>query len=345
MKKVLCYINQFFGQIGGEEKAGIAPEYREGAVGSAMALDAKVGPEAYVAGTIICGDNYFNEHTEEVLAFVEGVLEKEKPDLIIAGPAFNAGRYGMACAEVALLASKKGNAALTAMYPENPGVERIKGSVLIVKTSDTAAGMRKAIPTLANLAKKLLRNEKIGKPIEEGCIAQGKRKTVIVEKRGSLRAVEMLLKRLHGEPFESELPMPEFDTVAPALPIENLSKATIALVTTGGIVPKGNPDRLQSASARMWIKHDISSLTTLQGSYETIHGGYDPVYANELPDRVVPLDMLSELTSKGSLGGIYRYFYSTTGTGTSVGNAVKFGKEIGQELHEAHVDGVILTST
>lgn len=60
----------------------------------------------------------------------------------------------------------------------------------------------------------------------------------------------MLLKRLKGEDFTTELPMPEFDSVEPAEAIKDLSKAVIALVTTGGIVPHGNPDRIQSASAQ-----------------------------------------------------------------------------------------------
>ena len=38
MKKAILYINQFFGQIGGEEKAGIEPEIHEGQIGPAMQL-------------------------------------------------------------------------------------------------------------------------------------------------------------------------------------------------------------------------------------------------------------------------------------------------------------------
>ena len=38
--RVVHYINQFFAQIGGEEKADYAPEYREGAVGPGLALNA-----------------------------------------------------------------------------------------------------------------------------------------------------------------------------------------------------------------------------------------------------------------------------------------------------------------
>lgn len=345
MKKVLFYINQFFGQIGGEEQAGIEPQFKKEAIGPAMGFAEKTKDFAEVCGTIICGDNYFNENKDEALKFIAKVLEENKPDLLIAGPAFNAGRYGMACAGVVEYAMEQGIKVLTGMYPENPGVDQVGGKVLIIKTSDSAGGMRKAMPAIIKLAEKMLKDEKLGKPEEEGCLPQGRRETVIVDKTGSVRAVEMLLKRLRGEEFESELPMPEFDQVDPADPIEDMSKAVIALVTSGGIVPLGNPEHLQSASAQMWVKNDVSELKELKGKYETIHGGYDPVYANEIPDRVVPLDILAELADEGVIGGVHKYFYSTTGTGTSVANACKFGQEIGKELKEAGVDGVILTST
>ena len=38
MISVVHYINQFFGQIGGEEMANIAPEIREGIVGPGMSI-------------------------------------------------------------------------------------------------------------------------------------------------------------------------------------------------------------------------------------------------------------------------------------------------------------------
>ena len=51
------------------------------------------------------------------------------------------------------------------------------------------------------------------------------------------------------------------------------------------------------------------------------------------------------MEKEGKIGKVYKYFYTTTGTGTAVGNSIKFGVEIGKELKEAGVDGVILTST
>lgn len=344
-KKVLYYLNQFFGQIGGEDKANFEPVYKEGGVGPSDAFAKALGDSGVLVGTIICGDNYFNENKEESIEFLKKIANEVKPDLVVAGPAFNAGRYGMACAGVAEFFDKEcGIPVVSGMYEENPGLDESKKFAFVAKTGDSAGTMRKALPIMVAITKKILAGEVV-KPDVDGYFAQGKRLTVFSEKSGSVRAVEMLMKRLNNEEFKTELPMPVFDTVDPAPAIKDLSKATIAMVTTGGIVPFGNPDRIQSASAQKWGKYDISKLDMLKGSYCTIHGGYDPVYANEIPDRVVPLDSMRKLEKAGVIGKVYDYFYTTTGTGTAIGNSIGFGKEMGQELKDAGVDGVILTST
>ena len=343
-KKILYYLNQFFGQIGGEDKADFAPVCKEGAIGPALAFEAGLNNEAKVVATIICGDNYFNENREDSILFLEKIYEEIKPDLVVAGPAFNAGRYGMACQGVAEFFNKKGVEVVSGMYEENPGLEEARKVSYVVKTADSAGQMRKALPLMSKIALKLL-NKEVCKPEEDGYFAQGKRLTVFSEKTGSVRAVELLMKRLKNEEFKTELPMPVFDSVEPAKAVVDISKATIALVTTGGIVPHGNPDRIQSASAQKWGKYNINGLDSLTGNYCTIHGGYDPVYANQIPDRVVPLDAFREFEKEGKIGKVYDWFYTTTGTGTAIGNSIKFGSEIGAELKEAGVDGVILTST
>ena len=43
--------------------------------------------------------------------------------------------------------------------------------------------------------------------------------------------------------------MPVFDRVEPAPPVADPRTTRLALVTSGGIVPRGNPDRIESASA------------------------------------------------------------------------------------------------
>lgn len=342
MKRVLYYVNQFFGQIGGEEMAGIEPKVIEGPVGPAVGVNAGL-KDAEVTHTIICGDNYFNENIDLAQQFIMEQYDAIKPDLVIAGPAFNAGRYGMAIAGVAN-ALKDKTTILTGMYEENPGVDACRTHAYIIPTGNSAADMRKALPQVIELANKILQGQEVAYD-RDGFMSQGRRLTIFSDKIGSERAVDMLLKRFNNEEYETELPMPEFDNVPAALPITNMSEATIALVTTGGIVPEGNPDHLQSASAQKWVKYDISDLDALAGPFVTIHGGFDTVYANEKADRIAPLDELTRLKKAGKIGNVFKYFYSTTGTGTAVGNSERFGREIGQELADAKVDGVILTST
>jgi len=347
MIKVVHYINQFYGGIGGEEKADVKPEIREGVIGPGMALKAALGNEAEIVATVICGDSYFNENMEEASAAILEMIKKYNPDLFIAGPAFNAGRYGVACGSVCKAVKDNMNIpVVSGMYIENPGVDMFKKDVHIVETANAATGMRQAIPAIAKLALKLAKNETIGAPAEEGYIPRGVRKNVFRSERGSKRAVDMLVAKLKGEKFETEYPMPDFDRVAPNPPVTDIKKAKIALVTSGGIVPKGNPDRIESSSASKYGKYDLTGVNDLTAeTYETAHGGYDPTYANIDADRVLPIDVLRDLENEGVIGELHKYFYTTVGNGTSVANAKKFASTFAQELVKDGVDAVILTST
>jgi len=341
------YINQFYGGVGGEEKADYTPELRQGHAGPGLALSQRFGDEAEITATVVCGDSYFNEHVEQALETIIPMIEKHKPDVFVAGPAFNAGRYGMACATVCkAVTGRLGIPAVTAMYGENPGVDSFKKDVYILKTGDSAADMRKAAPALAAFALKLGKKEEIGSAESEGYFPRGIRKNVFVEQRGSKRAVDMLLKKIRGQPFQTEYPMPVFDNVAPNPAVKNMAKVKVALVTSGGIVPSNNPDKIESSSASKFGKYDIEGCADLtSAAYETAHGGYDPVYANQDADRVLPVDVLRDLEKEGVIGSLHRYYYSTVGNGTSVASAKAFAQRIAGELHGDGVQAVILTST
>lgn len=95
----------------------------------------------------------------------------------------------------------------------------------------------------------------------------------------------------------------------------------------------------------LW-KYDITGVTDLtEETYETAHGGYDPVYANEDPDRVLPVDVLRDMEKEGVIGSLHHLFYTTVGNGTSVASAKAFAAEYSQKLKADGVDAVILTST
>ena len=346
--KVVHYINQFFANIGGEEMAHVPAEIRVGeVVGPGLAFKQAFGEEAEIAATIICGDSYFNENLEEAKASILAMVKEQNPDVFIAGPAFNAGRYGVACGTVCEMVKEElGIPVVTGMYEENPGADMFKNKVYTVATKNSAAGMRAAVKYMAPLALKLAKGEKIGASCEEGYMPNGIRVNLFEKKRGSQRAVDMLLKKIAGKPFVTEYPMPSFDKVAPQPAIKDLSKATIALCTSGGIVPKGNPDHIESSNASHYGEYDITGVMDLtEATYETAHGGYDPVYANEDSDRVLLVDVLREMEANGVIGKLHNKFYTTTGNGTAVLSSKAFADEYAQKLIADGVDAVIMTST
>ena len=346
--RVVHYINQFFANIGGEEKADYPAELRVGEkIGPGLALTQQFGEEAEIVATIVCGDSYFNENLEKAKAEILEMVKGQNPDVFIAGPAFNAGRYGVACGTVCdMVQEELGIPAVTGMYVENPGADMFKNKVYTVPTKNSAAGMRDAVKKLAPLALKLAKGEKIGASCEDNNMPNGIRVNLFEEKRGSKRAVEMLLKKIAGKPFVTEFPMPTFDKVDPQPAIKDLSKATIALCTSGGIVPKGNPDHIESSNATRYGEYDITGVNDLtEETYETAHGGYDPVYANEDADRVLPVDVMREFEREGVIGKLHNKFYTTVGNGTAVLSSKAFAEEYAQKLIADGVDAVIMTST
>ena len=128
--------------------------------------------------------------------------------------------------------------------------------------------------------------------------------------------------------------------------MQQLQHAKIALITSGGIVPVGNPDRIESSAASKFRKYDISNLHQLAPEdYEAVHGGYDPTVANANPNRILPLDVIRDLEREGIIGNVYPYYFATVGNGTTVSNAKKFGLEIAEELLSEGVQAVIISST
>ena len=224
------------------------------------------------------------------------MVKSQNPDMFIAGPAFNAGRYGVACGTIAKAVQDNLNIpVLTGMYVENPGADMFKKDVYVVSTKNSAAGMRDAVKKMAPLALKLARHEAIGASCEEGYMPNGIRVNLFEKERGSKRAVNMLIAKLNGKPYTTEFPMPSFDRVAPNPAVKDMAHATVALCTSGGIVPLGNPDHIESSSASHYGEYDIEGVMDLTADkWATAHGGYDPVYANEDPDRVLPVDVLRD---------------------------------------------------
>jgi len=345
--RVVHYINQFYAGIGGEDKADIAPLEYQGAKGPGIGLMQEFKEQADIVATVVCGDSYFGENIDEATGIILEMIKKHNPDVVITGPAFNAGRYGVAAGAVAQAVKYKlGIPTVSGMYEENPGADMFKKFTYMVETKSSAVGMKDALQKMAPLAIRLAKGESIGTSAEEGYMERGIRVNTFMPERGAKRAVDMLMAKLNDQPFETEYPMPVFDRVEPQPAVKDITKARIAIVSSGGPVPKGNPEHIESSSASKYGRYSIEGVMDLdETNGETAHGGYDPCYANEDLDRVIPLDVLREMEAAGEIGSLHNFYYSTVGNGTSVANSKAYAKEIAKFLKEDHVDAVILTST
>lgn len=345
--RIVHYINQFFGQIGGETEAHYPLEVRPGTVGPGMALKQQIGDNEIVA-TVICGDNYFVENIDTVKPQLVDILREYKADMLVAGPAFNAGRYGMACGNACQIACEElGIEAVSGMYEENPGVELYRKYAYIVPTNNNARGMRDAVMNMGALIKRVAAGEKLASPEKDGFFERGLRENIFLEKTGAERCVDMLLDKIRGEEFQTELPMPVFEKFEPSPAIKDMSKAKIVVMTSGGMVPQGNPHRLEACNCTKWQEYSIDEDYCGRGVTRgmVVHGGYDPTYGNENGNRILPIDVMVELEKEGRIGKLCDYTYVTVGNGMGTDQAARFGDEIAKELLDAQIDGAILTST
>lgn len=345
MKKVIHYVNQFFGQIGGEEYASTKPMLKEGQIGPATALN-KGLVNGEVTHTLICGDDFMNEHPEEALNLCDELLDGVEFDILVAGPGFFAGRYGTSCGRICKHVQERYHVpAVTCMFEENPGVELFRKDVYILAGGDNAGQMRKDLPKLVKFANKLIAEEPILWSDEEGYFPRGKRLQVSTGVPGYVRAFDMLMKKMAGDSFVTEMPieMPERVPIAP--PVLDPAHTRFAFVTTSGIVPMGNPDRIQTGSATRFGRYAFPDDGVLRaGEWESVHGGYDHTYANANPMTHVPLDAFKRLLADGEMGYLHPYFYSTTGNHTNESNSKRMAQEIVEYLKEDNIQAVILNS-
>jgi glycine reductase len=345
--RVIHYLNQFFAQVGGEDKADTGLGFKDGAVGPGRALEQALGDTGEVIATVYCGDNYFAEHQEKVIDDICRRIGEYKPDLLIAGPAFESGRYGLACGAVCQATQEHLNIVTVAgMDEDNVGASLYRKKIYIINSGATIARMVPTLQRMAALGVKLARREVIGKPENEGYLARGIKRNEFAAKPPAERAVDMLLAKLRGEKFISEIAPPKFAESKPAAPLRNLSSSIIALVTDGGLVPEGNPDNIEPGRPTRFTTIPIAGVDSLDADkYDAVHSGYDTAFANRDPNRLVPLDTMRELERDGVIGKLHEFVHSTGGAHAAVENATTIGKDIAQRLKTAGVTGVILTST
>lgn len=345
--RVVHYLNQFFAQIGGEDKSGVAPGVKQGPVGPGRALQQALGNRGEVVATVFCGDNYFAEHQEKAAEELLDQVARFKPRLLVSGPAFESGRYGVACGAICRATQERlGIVTVAGMDRENAACALYRKSVYIIDSGNSVLHMAPVLNRMATLGFKLVRGDLIGKPEKEGYLPRGIKRNEFAAKPPAERAVDMLLAKIRGTPFRSEISAPQFHHIKPAGAIKELCSAVIALVTDGGLVPEGNPEGMEAGRPTRFATIPIKGVDRLDArAYDVVHSGYDTAFANRDPHRLVPLDVMRQLERDGVIGRLYDSIYATGGAHAAVENATRIGEGIAGQLKSAGVDGVILTST
>ena len=207
----------------------------------------------------------------------------------------------------------------------------------VVPTAKTVRGMAEALSRMARLALRAASGEPIGFPEEEGeaYLPRGVRVSVLTEKTGARRVVEMVVAKVQGLEVRTEVPLGAYPVVPPAPPLKRLAGSRIALVTSSGVVPKGNPDRFKTHVNDRWAKYPIDGMERLEtGVWETVHGGYNTEFMTRNPHFGVPLDALRALEREGVFGSLLPHYYVVPGNQVQVSDAHRMAAEMAKEMRE-----------
>ena len=112
-------------------------------------------------------------------------------------------------------------------------------------------------------------------------------------------------------------------------------------------MPQGNPDRLPTRHANVWLRYPIGGVGHPRPRARTSPSTRASTPPPPTPTRTGSCRSTPPARSSdaGRFGALHDAFYTTTGVDTPVAAAATFGQEIAAELREAQVGAVILTGT
>ncbi|MBR5490263.1 MAG: glycine/betaine/sarcosine/D-proline family reductase selenoprotein B [Oscillospiraceae bacterium] len=344
--RVVHYINQFFGQIGGEDAANSEIIVEEKPIGPGIGINSMLAGRGEIVATIICGDNYIAEDLDAVTEKVVEIVKQYEPDIFFAGPAFNAGRYGVACGSVCAAVKKQlGIPAVTAMFEENPGREIYAPDICILKAADNARRMAVELKKMVAFGLSLYDGTIEYDPEKEGFFERGWMILKRHEERASMRAINMLMDKMANRPYKTEIPMQIEEKIPAPAPLTNLAESTIVLITDGALCPQGNPEGMKTSTSTQFHVYSTEGKDSLtKEEYTCVHGGFDTSYVLADPNRLVPLDALRKLERDG-VCKVHNAFLSTSGLTTPVTNSINIAKGMIEYVRNHGIDAAILTST
>ena len=210
MIKVLHYLNQFFAGIGGEEKAGQEVIFLPQAVGIGVEIERSFKQRGVEYATLACGDNYFHEQEEQALQCdarrhrpVSARFLPGRPSLQRRPIRYRLRQGVQLGARQLAYSGDHRHARKQSGHPGNrpPSLRRANRRLHGVhggggKTLFSAGRtVNRARPSGAEAFR------------AEHCLPIPRRFTVRTAKPDYVRAVDLMLAKLNGETYESEIPL------------------------------------------------------------------------------------------------------------------------------------------
>ncbi len=213
-------------------------------------------------------------------------MAEYKPDLLIAGPAFESGRYGIACGAICQAAQQQlGIAAVAGMDEDNVGASLYRKNIYIINSGATIVRMVPTLQRMAALGVKLVRRETIGKPENEGYLPRGIKRNEFAAKPPASAPSTCCWPNCAAMNFIQRSPRHNLPAANRPRRCTNLKSAVIALVTDGGLVPEGNPDKIEPGRPTRFTTIPIAGVNSLDADkYDAVHSGYDTAIRQSRPE-------------------------------------------------------------
>jgi len=172
---------------------------------------------------------------------------------------------------------------------------------------------------------------------------------VVMDKLAVTRAVDMVLDKIAGRPWEPEIVAYEgYPPLETAPGIRDITKAKIAIVSGSGLVRRDDEVRfppMRNETGEFAI-YDITGIDKLDRKVWSIwHGGYREDYALADLHRLVPLPTLRKLEKEGKIGELSNTMYCYSSLVNRYIGMRKIGEAVAPLLKADEVDGVIMVST
>ncbi|MDE6953203.1 MAG: glycine/betaine/sarcosine/D-proline family reductase selenoprotein B [Erysipelotrichales bacterium] len=169
--KVLMIFDQTQAGLGGKESAELPLGGKMMAIGSCNMFERQVKDAGgKIIGTLYCGNQTFMNDPDTVSKKLAAMAKKIKPDVVICGPCFNYGEYGIMAAHTAQVINEHTDIPSFAIMSQEceKAIADYKDKVHILKMPKKGGtGLNQALNQMVMFAKMLVEKQDVNEFVKE----------------------------------------------------------------------------------------------------------------------------------------------------------------------------------